>query len=49
MATAFKNVPLIFAVVNPLDAKVIPVTPAFVVAGLVSVNVITVFEAVGIL
>ena len=49
IATAFKNVPLILAVVKPLEAKVIPVTPAFAEDGLVSVNVITVFEPVGTL
>lgn len=45
----FKNVPLILAVVNPLEAKVIPVTPAFVEAGLVRVNVMTVIAPVGTL
>ena len=49
VATVFRNVPLIFAVIKPLDAKVIPVTPSFVEAGLVRVNVITVSEPVGTL
>jgi hypothetical protein len=46
VSTAFKNVPLMLACVNPLEDNVTPLTPLDAVAGLVRLNVITVSEPV---